>query len=584
MTTTDDIRPPVLRAYFVDPADDRISVDLFAGGGGASLGKVMATGRSPDIAVNHAPVAIAMHKANHPTTKHYIEDVFRVKPREATGGRRVGFLWMSPTCSHFSRASGVELKDQKIRSLAWVIMPWIKHARPDVIVLENVLEFLSWGPVCRRHVDGCSGDSKRVGCYKHCPYGKPIKARAGETFRAWERKIRSKGYSFEYRKLVAWEYGAPTTRPRLYIIMRSDGQPIDWPRPTHAQVPTLERPNRWRTAAEIIDWSIPCPSIFDRKKPLTWKTDARLVRGLGRFVLENGSPFIVPVNHGGVGRRDYRVHDLSAPMPTVTGGCRGGHALAVPYLIHRSNGERPGQAPRVYDVDRPHPTVVAGGAKTAVVSAFLAKHFTERRPGEVMGSDLAKPIGVVTAQDHHALVAASLVKFYGTSTGSQLDLPLGTVTAGGWKHGLELAFLSRYNGQSVGQVPDSPIGTLDTHDRYAAVSAEIAEWSPDVESQAHRVYDLMVKHGYTGRGLDHVNRLVFVALGGVEYVVVDLGMRMLTPRELFRAQGFGDEYIIDPIGPRGKRLTKTEQIRACGNSVCPPVAKAIVESVLRLVA
>jgi len=618
------IRPPVLRAYFDDsnvdlsPDPNRpVRVNLFAGGGGASLGELMATGRSPDIAINHSPVAIAMHRANHPTTRHFIEDVYAVDPRQATGGRRVQFLWMSPTCTHFSRAKGAALKDQKIRGLAWSLLPWIKHCRPDVIVLENVPEFLTWGPVCRRHADDCPGDENGVGCEKHCRFGHPIKERAGQTYRAWEKKIRSKGYSFEAKKLIAWEYGAPTTRERLYIIMRADGMPATWPEPTHAREPSAKRPHRWRTAAEIIDWSIPCPSVFDRRRPLADKTEARLVRGVGKFVLENNRPFIIPVNHGGVGRRDLRVNDLDVPMPTVTGGQRGGHAfvlpclstspmivkakthggggnepmppdeplrtvtasprgefaLAVPYLIHRSNGEREGQAPRVYDIQTPHPTVVAEGLKTAIVTAGLTQ-----------AAFLAKSGRNGDFQDHQALVAASLTKFYGTSTGSEVDSPLGAVTAGGWKHGLSAALLARYNGQSIGQAPDSPIGTLDTRDRYAVVTAGLAAWCEDIERRAHRVYHLMIKHGYSGRGLDHENQLVTVTLGGESIVVYDLGMRMLTPRELFRAQGFDDSYVIDPIGPRGKKLTKTEQIRACGNSVCPPVARALVESVLGLAA
>lgn len=596
-------------------------MQLFAGGGGASEGEVIATGRSPDIAINHSPVAIAMHRANHPSTQHFIEDVYAVDPREATGGRRVQFLWMSPTCTHFSRAKGASLRDQKIRGLAWSVLPWIKHCRPEIIVLENVPEFLTWGPVCRRHADDCAdgGHSDGTGCSKGCAFGKPIKERAGQTYRAWREKIVSKGYSFEARKLIAWEYGAPTTRERLYIVMRADGQPATWPMPTHAKDPTPARPHRWRTAAEIIDWSIPCPSIFERSRALVAKTEARIVRGVGKFVLENNRPFVIPVNHGGVGRRDHRVHDLDAPMPTVTGGQRGGHALvapmvvkakthggggndamsaeeplrtitaskrgefavAVPYLIHRSNGERPGQAPRTYDINAPHPTVVSGGLKTSVVAAFLAKHYSERRPGEVLASDVDAPVGTVTAQDHHALVAASLVKFYGTSTGQQIELPLGTVTSEGWKHGLAVSFLSRYNGQSVGQVADAPIGTLDARDRYAVMSASVAEWDADIERRARRVYRLMVKHGYKGRGLDHENQLVTVVVDCVALVIYDLGMRMLTPRELFRAQGFEDSYVIDPVGPRGKRLTKTEQIRACGNSVCPPVAAAIVRAVLK---
>ena len=525
-----------------------IRVNLFAGGGGASEGERMATGRSPTIALNHSPVAIAMHRANHPDSTHYIEDVYAVDPREVTGGREVELLWASPTCTHFSRARGGELLDQKIRGLAWAILPWIVHARPRVIVVENVPEFLTWGPLCRQHAPDCpAGDSgaTKVKCAKHCRFGRPIKARAGETFRAWRRKIESKGYSVEARTLVAWEYGAPTTRERTYIVMRADGQPATWPAPTHAPEPTPERPNRWRTAADVIDWSMPCPSIFDRRRPLVRNTLARIVRGVGKFVLQAARPFVLKVKtHGGGGNEPTSV---DAPLRTITASKRG---------------------------------------ELAVGTAFLAKHYSERRPDEVMGQDLARPMGTVTAKDHHALVCASIVKFYGTATGSAADAPLHAVTADGLKHGLSAAFLSRYNGESVGQMPDAPIGTLDTHDRYAVASARLAdrgqvsEWTPEVERRARLVYRLMVDHGYAGPGLDHQRQIVVVRIDGQAFVIWDLGMRMLTPRELFSAQGFGPEYVIDPIGPRGKRLTSTEQVRACGNSVCPPVARAIIEAAL----
>lgn len=423
------IRPPIIRAW---TGDEPIDVDLFAGGGGASEGKRRATGRSPDIAVNHWPAAIAMHKVNHPDCHHFIEDVYKVKPSEATQGRRCRMLWMSPTCTHFSRASGRALKDRKIRGLAWSIMPWIIQVRPDVIILENVEEFLTWGPLCRQHVDGCAGDELADGCLKRCTYGKAIKSRSGETLHAWKKRICSYGYSFEARRLVAWEYGAPTTRPRVYIVMRADGQPATWPAPTHTR-------ETWRTAADIIDWSIPCPSVFDRKRPHVPATRRRLAKGIRKFVLETARPFIMPVKTWGGGGNEPQ--SIDQPTRTVTASKRGEFAIAVPYMIHRSNGERPGQEPRVYDVRAPHPVVVAGGIKTAPVVAFLAKAFGERHANEVQASDLAKPIGVVTAQDHHHLVAAHTVKFYGTSTGHGVEQPLDTVTGQGLHHGVVAASL-----------------------------------------------------------------------------------------------------------------------------------------------
>lgn len=612
-------------AYVVQPRR-RIRVNMFAGGGGASEGEREATGTSPTLVINHWPVALAIHRANHPDSIHLIEDVFRVDPRVAAYGCEVECLWASPTCTHFSRASGEELKDGKIRAQAWSILPWIKYARPVAIVVENVVEFLQWGPLHRTHTVGCPmfgerATSCRARCKKKCQFGTPIKTRAGETFRAWEHKIRSKGYSFSYRKLVAWEYGAPTTRERVYIVMLRDGAEFEWPSPTHARVPTPERPNLWRTAADIIDWSIPAPSIFTRKKPLVHKTEARLVRGLGKFVLQAARPFLISVDRGCAAQADGRAPridvqsacvlkvksyggggndaaSVAEPLRTVTASKRGEFAVGVaslsaPYMVHRSNGERVGQAPRVYDVQAPHPTIVAQGLKTSVVeaalvedpqvAAFLATHFSERRAGEVMARELDRPTGAVTAKDHHALVAASLIKFYGTSSAVAVDRPLDTVTGGGWKHAVSTAFLSRYNGQSVGQVADSPIGTLDSHDRYSVVEAEVSTWSPEVETRAHQVYDLMVRHGYAGPGLDHERRIVVVTIGGVQFVVGDLGMRMLVPRELFLAQGFPPDYVLDVAAPNGRAVTNTDLIRACGNSVCPPVAAAIVRSVMRAI-
>lgn len=495
-----------------------IRVQLFAGGGGASEGERDATGESPDVAINHWPVAIAIHRANHPETTHHIADVFEVDPLVATGGAPVDFLWMSPTCTHFSPAKGRALLEDKLRAQAWVIRPWIEKCRPDVIVLENVKQFETWGPLIEKHAPGCPGSAGGEGCLRGCRYGCPDKERAGETFAEWHDWIVAQGYSFEARVIVAWEYGAPTTRERLYIVMRADGRPARWPRPTHAPEPTAERPHRWRTAAEIIDWSLPCRSIFGRKKSLAEASLRRLVRGVGKFVL---SP------------------------------------EATPFCVRGDNG----------------------GAD----AAFLAKHYGERRSGEVMAQALDRPLGTVTAQDHHALALASLVKFYGTSTGAPLDRPLGVVTAQGWKHGLSLAFLSRYNGCSVGQAIERPIGTLETRDRYSLVSADLApaDETP-LPPHAHDVYDLMVRHGYTGPGLDHERRLVLVAVGGITHVIGDLAMRMLAPRELFRAQGFPDAYVIAPVGPRGRALSGRDQIRACGNSVCPPVARAIVRAALEL--
>jgi DNA (cytosine-5)-methyltransferase 1 len=505
-------RPPIIRTW-----SDEIVADNFAGGGGASSGIEAALGRSPDIAINHDPEAIAMHRANHPDTKHFIESVWDVDPLKACGGRRVALAWFSPDCKHHSKAKGGKPREQKIRGLAWVAVRWAAAVKPRVIALENVEEFKDWGPLDKN--------------------GEPIASRKGQTFRAFVRKLERLGYDVEHRLLRACDYGAPTMRRRLFLVARCDGKRIVWPAPTHGPARALPH----RTAAECIDWSLECRSIFERDKPLADKTMARIARGVRKFVLESARPFILPVNHGGEGRNDNRVHSLDEPLRTITSHGRGSHAIAVPYLVHRSNGERIGQAPRIYDIQQPLGTIVAQGQKHALVAAFLAKHYGDRPTGGWPGgSQIDLPFGTVTVRDHHSLVAAHLVKFYGTSTGHKVDEPLATVTSGGWKHGLVAAFLARYHGKGEAESLQLPLGGLTTRDRYA---------------------------------------LVTVTIDGEEYVVVDIGMRMLSPRELFRAQGFPEDYQIAPTW-NGKPLTRTAQVRMCGNSVCPPIAAAVVKAQL----
>jgi DNA (cytosine-5)-methyltransferase 1 len=446
-------------------------VDSFAGGGGASLGIELALGRSPDIAINHDPEAIAMHAENHPNTRHFCESVWDVDPVEATGGRPVGLFWLSPDCKHFSKAKGGKPVSAKVRSLAWTAIRWAAAVKPRVIFLENVEEFEDWGPLV--------GD-------------RPCPIRKGFTFRRFVARLRGLGYVVEWRQLRGADYGAPTTRKRLFLIARCDGQPIEWPAPTHGigRAPYIP-------AADCIDWGIPCPSIFERTRPLAEPTLRRIAHGYERFVVRAAAPFIVPVTHQG----DSRTHSIGEPLRTVTGANRGEFGVVAPYLVHRSNGERPGQAPRVYDAQEPLRTVVAQGVKQALCVAWLAKHYTERPGGGFNGgSDLHAPMGTVTTRDHHALLRA---------------------------------FLVRYNGQSAAEPLDRPLGTLTTRDRYGLVT-----------------------------------------VAGEDYVPADIGMRMLVPRELYRAQGFPDTYVIDTAG--GARLTKTAQVRLVGNSVCPPLARALV--------
>lgn len=564
----------------------KVDVDLFAGGGGWSQGSRQATGESPHVAVNHWRTAISMHEANHPDCLHLCEDVCKVKPLEATLGRLVRHLIASPTCVYFSRASGTRLSPDtvKIRGLAWMVMPWIVETRPDFIFVENVVEFLNWGPVCWQHIDDCAGVDDKSGdsCAAKCSYGRPIKSRRGETFRAWKRRIESFGYSVEVRVLSAWEYGDPTMRERAFIVCCADGRPYEWPEPTHVEPERVAATGLkpWKTAAEIIDWSIPVPSIFDRKKPHVPATRRRIAKGMVKFVLEAERPFLMHLTHGD----RHAPHSVDAPVPTVTGANRGEQSLVVPYMVHRGNGERPGQEPRTYDVRAPHPTVVAGGIKTNPVVAFLAKAYSERPTGGWNGgARVDKPIDTITAQDHHHLVAAHTVKFYGTSTGHELGEPLATVTAGGWKHGVVAASLMQYNGQSVGQHPAAPLNTVTTKDRYALLEAATAtapEWNDAIATKARRVYRFMRKHGYDGPGMDHENKLVRIP--GTDLVVYDIGMRMLTPRELFRANGFPDSYVIEFRKADGKLVTKTEQVRLVGNSVCPNLAEALIRAALAM--
>lgn len=505
------MRPPVLRASF-DVANELV-VDSFAGGGGASTGLEQALGGRPvDIAINHSPAAIAMHQANHPETRHFCQNVWEVAPRDVCGSRPVGILWASPDCTHFSRAKGGKPREQGIRGLAWVVIRWAHDVRPRIIVLENVPEFETWGPLS--------------------PDGMPDPKRAGSTFRMWLGRLTALGYQVEFRTLVAADYGTPTTRKRLFLVARCDGQPIVWPVQTHGE----GREQPWRPAADVIDWSLPTPSIFDRKRPLAEATQRRIAEGIRRFVLEAQRPFIIPVTHQG----DSRVHSVLEPLRTVTAAHRGEMALVSPTLIQTGYGERPGQAPRAPGLEKPLGTVVAGGAKHALVAAFLARHFTG-----VAGRELDRPVPTVTARDHHAVTTAFLAKLYGTSTAAGVEQPLPTVTSGGGRGGGHLAevraFLIKYyreGGQWQGA--DEPLHTVTARARFGLVT-----------------------------------------VAGEPYVITDIGMRMLAPHELYAAQGFPADYEIAPIGPAGKPLTKSEQIELAGNSVCPPVARAIVAAQLR---
>lgn len=489
-------------------------VDNFAGGGGASLGIEMASWAGPDIAINHDPVALSLHAANHPHTQHLIEDVWAVDPRAVTKGRHVSLAWFSPDCKHFSRAKGGKPVEKHIRGLAWVVIRWAVSVRPTVIALENVQEFEDWGPL---------NDD-----------GMPCAQRRGRTFRLFVQRLEEAGYRVEWRSLCAADYGAPTIRRRLFLVARCDGRPIVWPAPTHGRATSPDvkagRLLPWRAAAECIDWSIPCPSIFARERPLADKTLARIAKGLERFVF-GGRPFIVPLTHAG----DLRTHSIDEPLRTITGAHRGEHAIVAPFFIPR-HGERPTQEPRCKSVADPMPVVTATANGASLVAAFMAQH-----NGGMVGHPMTSPVSTLTGTcSHQQLVAAFLTKFYGTATaGADVRAPLPTVTAGGDRGGHHVgmvnAFLTKFYGDG-GQLQgvDEPMHTATAKARFGLVT-----------------------------------------VAGVDYRIVDIGMRMLTPRELFRAQGFPNSYIIDRTAD-GAPITKTDQIRLCGNSVSPPVARALL--------
>lgn len=508
-------------------------IDSFAGGGGASTGIEAALGRSPDVAINHDAAALAMHEANHPETLHLNSNIWHVDPADVCRGRRVGLAWFSPDCKHHSKAKGGKPVARNIRDLAWVVVLWAKRARPAVIMLENVEEFRDWGPLTAEN--------------------RPCPERRGQTFAAWVRELRRLGYKVQWRELRACDYGAPTIRKRLFLIARCDGLPIIWPAPTHGKPGTPEvlsgKLQPWRTAAEIIDWSLPCPSIFDSSeeimakhglravRPLKDATLRRIARGVMRYVVEAAEPFLISVAHGySGGRREYPLTD---PIGTQTvGGIQ--HGLVVPTLVQTGYGERPGQQPRVPGLDKPLGTLVAGGGKHALVAAFLAQHNAGPRMEANAGRSVAQPLSTLTTRGtQQQLVAASLMNMHGADRRSRpIDAPHPTLTAGGQHGALVAAFLQKYYGQGLGQQAGDPLHTLGTRDTFGLVTVEI---------------------------------------DGQTYAIADIGMRMLTPREQFRAQGFPESYIIDR-GADGRALTKTEQTRMCGNSVCPPLAEALARA------
>lgn len=569
-------------------------VDNFAGGGGASTGIELATGYSVDIAINHDPEAIKMHKANHPNTKHYCENVWAIDPVKACNGHPVGLAWFSPDCKHFSKAKGGKPKDKNIRGLAWVALRWAGLVRPRVIMLENVEEFKTWGPLNRGH--------------------HPIKEKQGKTFERFVQQLRNLGYEVEFRELIAADYGAPTMRKRFFMVARCDGKPIVWPEPTHGPADSeavkvgLLKP--YVGAYTQIDFSRPCPSIFDTSeeikekygiravRPLAQKTMDRIARGFKKFILDNPEPFIIQCNHGG----ERRPNDIREPMPTITG--KHGYGIVEPYMVQI--GQTGFTKDRSKDVREPLTTIVSKnehcliepmlapymgtnttnhpggncrdpihtittGNQQCLISPMLIQYHSETAKDEVRGQlieepimtvdssnryglvtsflhkyydggykgageSMEKPLPTVTAWDHNSVVTANLIQMNNHCDGRDMRDPIPTITAGDGHFGEVRAFLVKYYGQGTGQDLKEPLDTIPTHDRFGLVTIK-----------------------------------------GVDYQIVDIGLRMLEPRELYGCQGFPDDYIIDH-DYTGKTYPRSEQVRRCGNAVCPPIPAALVRA------
>jgi len=488
-----------------------IIVDNFAGGGGASAGIEAATGLNVDIAINHDPAAIAMHKANHPDTEHYCESVWDVDPIEVVQGRKVGLCWLSPDCKHFSKAKGGKPVSQKVRGLAWVAINWAIKVKPRVIMLENVEEFKTWGPLKLNEKGNWVPDADKKGM----------------TFQSFIKSLKALGYKVDYRELRACDYGAPTIRKRFFLIARCDGQSIMWPESTHGDPNEsnvqlgLKKP--WRTAAEIIDWSLECPSIFDRKKPLAENTLRRIARGIKRFVMDNPKPFITQI--------DQR--------------------LIAPTILVNTTGHLGSK------MDEPLKTVTTGGHH-ALVTSFLATYYTETTENGVRGQKVTEPIATIPTANRFGLVSAFLAKHYGgnySGSGIGVDEPLHTVTVKD-HHALVTAFVAQHFKSSVGHELDKPLNTVTTVNKASLVSAFLFKYYGSKTSKDH---------------------LGMVTIAGQDYQIIDIGMRMLQPHELFAAQGFPRDYVIDRDF-QGNKYPKTQQIARCGNAVPPVFSEALVRA------
>ena len=608
---------------------DECFIDSFAGGGGASTGIEMATGHPVDIAINHDEAAIMMHRRNHPFTEHYREDIWQVDPQNAVRNRHVRLAWFSPDCKHFSRAKGAALVDKKIRGLAWVVLRWAAAVRPDVIFLENVPEFTTWGPVRK---------------------GKPVKSKKGQTYRKWLKQLYELGYTIETRRICAADLGAPTIRTRFHLIARCDGKPVKWPQQTHAARSSEEVKSGkllpWRAASEIIDFSLPCPSIFASKKeikdkygvnamrPLKENTLRRIARGLDKFVIKSGEPFIVECNHCGDGHSQkldnpigtvtskysggvvdpliipYHMHnhsnavgtDMREPVNTVTGvGAQMFiESKATPYVICNNAGNAP------HGMDEPIPTVTTGG-RNILITPYLSQHKFQNG-----AQNVENPLSTVTAVGSHELIVPSLIQYHSEQNakevrGQDVDVPLQTVDAanryglsaawltqyfGGEGHyhsvgkplatittmereGVTLAHLAHFKGKDKGQHLSEPLMSLTSREAFADVRTTVVKW----DGQSDLGYWANIRamlNKYCGYNLAD-DEILLLNIQGVWYFISDIGLRMLIPRELYDAMGFPHDYIIDRA-INGNPISRADQVARCGNAVVPLVAEALVRA------
>ena len=543
--------------------NDEIIVDNFAGGGGASTGIELACGRPVTIAINHDPDAILMHKTNHPYTEHYQASVWDVDPREVCRGRPVGLLWASPDCKHFSKAKGGKPVDKKIRGLAWIALWWAGTVRPRVIILENVEEFQTWGPVRR---------------------GKPVKARAGETFQKFVRQLAALGYDIQWRELVAADYGAPTIRKRFFLVARCDGRPILWPERTHAPADSPEVRagllEPWRSAAEIIDWSLPCPSIFDTKeeiraryglaaqRPLKPNTLRRVARGVDKFVIKSANPFLVVVNHAG----EFRGREIGDPLQTIT--AKHGYGVASPAMVPWTVTNTTNSTG--HPVNEPIDTArTGGGGGQMFLGASMIQYHTEQSE-HVRGQKITKPIMTIDAANRYGLTAATLVKYYGTDQhGQKIQDPLHTVTAKA-RSALMATHLVKMKGTNLGGPMSEPVQTITAGGGHFGVVTTVVVKAEPGANLKHWPEIRGLLNTYCGYHLGPEDVILF-EIGGAAYFMADIGLRMMIPRELYAANGFPPDYIIDR-DYLGNAYGKSKQVARCGNAVPPPFATALVRA------